>query len=117
MNFKNLKISQKVFLSFLIIIALLLITSIFQIYNFSRLTSLNANESKRSKDAIYISENSAIGAEAYRIIADAIINKNKNQSLADWDANKRAVERKYQVIENLVDTKQEEKWLQETKDA
>lgn len=117
MNFNNLKIAQKVLFAFVLVIVLFSGVSAYQVYNLFALNKLNASETKRSEDAIYISEHGNIGTESYRIIADAIINRNTNQSIADWQKNKRTVEHNYKYFGDLVDTKEEEEWLEETKNA
>ena len=117
MNFKKLKIAQKILFTFSIVIILFSGVSVFQLFNLETLSNLQDAQAKRAEDAVYISEHSNIGTVSYRIVADAIINRNKNESIADWQKNKRVVETNFKIFEELVDTKEEEEWLAETKSA
>ena len=114
---KNLKIGQKILLAFLVAIFSFSGVSVYILYNMAQLNSLQKIQSKRASDVEYIAEKSAIPIEAYRIIADAIINRDENEAMSSWMTQKRESEDFFKKLNTIVDTDQEVAWLTETKDS
>jgi methyl-accepting chemotaxis protein len=114
---KNLKIAQKLFVAFSVIILIFLALSVYEIYNLNYLGKLQDNGSKLANDAIVVADNSALGPKTYQVIADAIINRNLTESLASWakiqDENAKA----FAKIAKIVDTPEETQLLEKAKAA
>lgn len=112
---KTLKIGQKIFLAFLVVSLLFLGVAVFQILNIRSMQTLQDQGAKRSEDAVFIASNSNLGAVTYQIIADAIINRDENNSTGDWAKRKKNVEKTLDHLETIVDTEAEKKWLEEVR--
>jgi len=113
---KNLKIGQKILLGFVVVIIIFTSIAIFQFININTLNNLEDDSNYRSNDAIYIAQNSAIGTDTYKIIADAIINKKENEIKNEWKKNSIKSKKIYEELATIVDTKEEREWLQDSKD-
>jgi methyl-accepting chemotaxis protein len=83
----------------------------------NRLKEIQDSGSKLSEDAIYVADNSSIGAELYRIIADAQINRNYSESQKEFNKAQTENIPVFDKIGNIVDTDEEKKLFQNTKEA
>ena len=117
MNLKRLKIGQKLTFGFLLAIILFTGVAFYQIYEMNELSGLQDISVKRSEDAIYIANQSHFGEVTYRIIADAIINRDENGTRSDWVKRKNEVNRYIATFKELVDTEVEEQWLIEVEET
>ena len=113
MKFENLKIADKIILGFTIIILMFLSIIFYQLKVINSLHTLENNEFKRSSDAIYVSNNSQFALGTYRILADAIINRNVNISRSNWMNDKQKVNIFLTELGKIVDTDAEKIHLQE----
>jgi len=106
-SLSNLPIKTKLLLSFGVVLLLFLGVSLFQIYSLNKMGKLQDEGAKRAEDALYISENSQLGAVSYRIIADAIINKDEENTYYVWRKRKDEVNVIIERINRIIDTDQE----------
>lgn len=112
---KNLKIGQKVLMSYILVIAVLIGVGAYIVLRFNKLGQLQDEGAVRAHHSNVVSHYSSFGAEAYQIIADAIINRNSDAQ-ANWNANKEVVTGILSEVEEIVDTPSERTWLKEAKE-
>lgn len=112
--FKNLSIRAKLILSFFVVIALFVAIAIYQIINLDRIRELQDAGNKRAEDAIFISKEGNLGDHTYRIIADAIINRDKEVTKFKWLKIKEENKQAFNQLRKIMDTEQEKKWLNES---
>lgn len=110
---KNLKISQKLIVSFFIVIALFTGVSIFQLIQQKRLAKLQDEGAQRSHALVYAKESSAMGYKMYQVVADAIINNNINEALTKWNEIKKDVNDDLSNLEKVIDTDIEKQYFQQ----
>ncbi len=84
-------------------------------FGFNKLNGISIELQGRSKDSVQITTASYTGAELYQIIADSIINNNLAASAKDWHNGKALAEKRWQTLEQIIDTDQEKQWLQSAK--
>ncbi len=111
---KKLKIGQKVLMSYILVIAILIGVGSYIVFQFNRLGQMQDEGAKRSNHSNVVSHYSSFGSESYRIIADAIINRNADAQ-ADWKAQKEVVAGILNEISEIVDTPNERTWFNEAK--
>lgn len=113
----RLKIGHKFILAFAIIIALFSAVAIYQIQNISLLNKYEEELVGRAVDAQYFADNANLGIVTYRVIADAIINRNETETYSKWRKDRDITEDIYQKFNQVADTKEEKQWLKESKSA
>jgi methyl-accepting chemotaxis protein len=113
---QNLKIRQKLMISFFLIIFIFVGISLYQIYTAQYLDELQFASEKRALDANYITEKSSMGSEIYQLIADAIINRDRDESKFNWLKSKNDANEAYSKLSKIVDTDEEEKWVNSSKE-
>ena len=116
MNFKNLKISQKLFVSFAIVVAVFVSATLYQIISLRNLGELQHEGARRALDALDANEAAALGYQMYQIIADAQINKDLEANGEEWKELSMEDEEDFKHLENIVDTDAEKEWLAEAKE-
>ena len=107
--FKNLKIGQKLFGGFFVVIILLVLMAVYQINKTVTLGELQDEGSKRAKDAIEVSAINMRIDELYSTIANMIINRNLNETGKEYNKMKEVVLSDIKRIGELVDTEEERK--------
>jgi methyl-accepting chemotaxis protein len=80
-----------------------------------QLAELQDEGNKRSVDAGDARFASQMGARSYQVIADAIINRNLDESAKHWDAAKQAMRADLDKMDKIVDTDAERQWLDEAR--
>lgn len=113
MKFKDLKISQKLFFSFFIVVTIFTASSVFQIINLKTLSDLQTQGAKFAIDAQDVNEASALGYEMYKVIADAQINRDYKASQQNWNQFTQEAESDLQNLENIIRTDEEKQWLKD----
>ena len=108
----KLKISQKLVLLFLVILVLTGCAAIYQIITLKRLGEIQDHGAGRANDAIYVAENSNVGIACYQIIADAIINRDLDNSKIDWNNRKILNADIFSKISKIVENDEEKQLLQ-----
>lgn len=111
MNFRNLKIGQKLTVVFALLLALFAATSIYQIIILNQLTKLQDEETRRANDAVLITEAIGMPYKLYAVFADAIINRDLEANAADWAELTLEMKRDMDSLQLIVDTEQEKVWL------
>jgi CHASE3 domain sensor protein len=111
--YKNMSIKQKLFSGFGVLVFLFLIYSLFQITKVNNLGDLQHESANRGNDAVKVTEMVADLSDLYAISADMIINGYTLESKKDFDDMKKEILEDIKVLEKIVDTDQEAKWLKE----
>jgi len=111
----NMTIKAKLFLN--IAAATLAIGSLIAISNLglSRLAHLQDEGAQRSSDSSDGFEAASLGAEMYQIIADAVINRNLEESAKLWAAKKSEALGDIDKIAAMADTPEEKRWAEEAR--
>jgi len=109
MKLKTLKIYQQISISFALVLLIFILSGINQYVRIKQLGHLQHQGAKRANDAIIAEEASALSFQLYRVIADAHINRNKEETKRQWDLIVREVEMDFKVLSTLIDTQQEQK--------
>ncbi len=108
MKITNLKISVKIYLGFLIILVIFMLHSGYLILQIGALGELQDAGTKRTEDTLEIKDINDRMNEVYRVIADAIINRNLNVTRKDFVEIKANADRDIERIFKLVDTAEEQ---------
>jgi methyl-accepting chemotaxis protein len=113
--FKNLKIGQKLYLAFGLIVTIFLGTATYQLYSINKLQELQDEGNKRNVDANVVSDAKSMGSRTYQIIANTIINRNLNESKAKWQKIKEENSEILSRVQKIADTPDEIKAYEKTK--
>ncbi len=81
---RKLKIGQKIIIVFGLILLIFIGIGSFQIFSINHLGQIQDQSRKRAEDAIYVAGASGLGAKTYQVIADAIINRDMNETKLKW---------------------------------
>ena len=114
---KNLKISQKLIVSFMVIIALFAASSSYNIYQLKQLSIMQDEGAKRGNDAVVIAEAAEMGNALYSVYADAIINRELEKNRKEWDEIKKETLWDLENVQKIVDTPEEERLIKEAKEV
>ena len=101
---RNLKIGAKLVLGFLSVVALFGAIAIYQITTLGRLAELQDEGAKRAEDAIKLNDIKINMKSAYTVIADAIINRDLEVSVKDFEGLKKTAVEDIASVLALVDT-------------
>lgn len=109
----NLKVGQKLFVGFGLCILAILGLVFFNSFQIQSLDVLQARGAKRAQNAILAGAVASEAAKLYRIIADAEINENFDDTRKNWAAEKQIAERllAQSAAEALADDSAEEQKL------
>lgn len=110
---KNLKIAQKLVVSFTIVILLFVMVSVYQLYQQNKLKLLQDEGALRANALVYAKESAAMGYKLYVAVADAIINRDFTQTQKDWNETKTDANGDMANLEKVVDTQIERDYLKE----
>ncbi len=112
---KNLKISQKLIVSFAIVIGLFVMVSIYQLSQQSRLAKLQDEGALRANALTNAKEVESMGTKLYQVVADAVINRDLANSQRVWEEVKEDAKGDIANLEKIVDTNVERDLLKEAK--
>ena len=112
---KNLKISQKLIVSFMIIIVVFIASSSYNIYHLRQLGKMHDEGAKRGEHAVIISEAAEMGNTMYSVFADAIINRDLVANKKEWDEIQKEMISDLDKVQNIVDTEEEKRLAAEAK--
>ncbi len=115
MNFKNLKIGQKLILSFSIVLLALIGLASYTIYQLNNLKQLQDDGAKRSADAIKAQESRRVGYKLYQVIADAQLNGYSNEVQTKWEEYKKEGQNIFTKLAEHADTDEEKGFIQTAK--
>ncbi len=110
---KNLKISQKLIVSFFVVIALFTLASTYQLVQQRKLAKLQDEGALRAHALVYAKESSAMGYKMYQVVADAIINNNITEALTKWNETKKDVNDDLSNLEKVIDADIEKQYFQQ----
>jgi len=113
---KNLRISLKLIVSFTVVIGLFVMVSIYQLSQQNKLAKLQDEGGIRADALMNAKEIEAMGTKLYQVVADAIINKDLNNSQRVWNETKADVQKDIADLEKIVDTGTERDLLKEAKE-
>lgn len=113
MNFKNMKIGQKLVLSFTVVLSIFVFVAVNQVFNMGSLGDLQDEGAGRAADALTIIEIDMLLDESYSVIADAIINENIAASKEEFGKIKARAAADIRTVLELADTEQEKKDAEE----
>ena len=96
----------------------LIILAVVVIYNISKLNDLQVFEEEyavRAADAVVIEEAAGMASKIYLVIAEAIINRNLNESMRFWNEVTEEMDSDLANLAKIVDTPAEKQWLSDAK--
>ncbi|MBN1182145.1 MAG: HAMP domain-containing protein [Bacteroidales bacterium] len=114
---KNLKIGQKLILSFFILILLFAGASTYQLIQLKKLAQLQHDGAQRATDAIDATETSSLGYQLYHIVADAQINRDFSTVEKEWNVVKDELLTDLDHLSTMTHTEEEKAWLNEARDV
>lgn len=108
MNFKNLKIGVKIYLSFLMVLLIFMVTSAYQVSQTGTLGALQDVAAKRTADVLEIKDIAYRVSDAYTVMADAVINRDLNATHKTLAELKQSADQDIRKVLELVDTAEEQ---------
>lgn len=112
---KNLKISLKLIISFMIIIVIFIASSIYNISQLEQLSAIQADAADRAEHAVAITEAAEIGNSLYTVFADAIIRKDLVRNKKEWDEANEELQKDLSMIESIIDAPEEKRLFSDAK--
>jgi methyl-accepting chemotaxis protein len=111
--FKNMKISVRMSLNAaLALLAVFLVAGV-SLSGVRTLAEMQDSGFSRSKDALLATSGAGLGAESYQIIADAVINRQLDETARDWDAIKSKAQNTFKQLQASADTDEERRLIGE----
>ena len=107
MNIKNFKIGTKLAAGFILVVLIFVGVAAYQIFSLSSLSALQDEGAGRADDALEISAISKRVDGVYAVIADAIINRNLEESKQNFAQIKKVALADIKRVHELVDTEAE----------
>ncbi|MFQ3580050.1 MAG: methyl-accepting chemotaxis protein [Bacteroidales bacterium] len=101
---KNLKIREKLIVSFTILIVLFTLAMVFVLYQLNDLRTLQDESFKRAEDAVVATEASMMGYKLYRVIADAQINRDLSATKKQWREATSECRSDMNILSTIADT-------------
>jgi methyl-accepting chemotaxis protein len=110
---KDLKISQKITISFLVVIVLFLFVASYTLVQLSILNKLHGETEQRAHDSVAIEEAAGMSDALYSVFADAIINRELSVNKREWKEVKGEAIQDLENIGKIVDTPEEKQYLRD----
>ena len=104
---RNLRLGTKIFSGFALVIVIFSLVAAYQIFSIQELGELERLGTERSKDALDVNEVLSRVSEVYPVIADGIINRDIEETLAGFAAAKEQAKKDMALVHELVDTEEE----------
>lgn len=79
----------------------------------NHLRSLQDEGAKRAEDALLAANGARVGLSLYTVIADAVINRNLEESAKIWAETKERNLKRLEEVARAVDTKEEKEWAED----
>jgi len=115
--FNNMKIANKIWLNtFVALAAFILVESIY-LMDIQSLATIRSKCLKYMKDTAVVSAGSHLGADLYQVIADAVINRNLDNTERDWSEGKIAAANILERMSEIADTAEQKAWVVASKQA
>ncbi len=102
--FNNLKLGTKIFGGILFVILLFSGVAVYQMFSMSTLGALQDDGAERAKDALAVNEVLTRVSEVYPVIADAMINRNIEETRKGFADIKKQASKDIKQVQDLVDT-------------
>ncbi len=112
---KNLKISQKLIVSFMSIVVLFLFSGGYSVYQLWELGKMQDEAAQRADDAVIIGEAAEMGNKCYSVYADAIISRELKKNKQEWDEVEKETIDDLDNVQGIVDTPEEKRMIAEAK--
>ena len=109
----NLTIAKKLYYGFGMVALIILILVIFNLSTLSNLHDLQEEGAQRAADAVIVQEVTGMSAQAYSVIADAIINRELEKNAQEWDEKYTEMLEDMELVGKLVDTPEEIEWVKQ----
>lgn len=110
MKISDFSIGTRLIVSFLAVICIMGGAISYQIVQMKHLAELYDKNSIRDKEAVAVKDISNHLEELYSIIADAIINKNLEESRKDFNQAKLTAQKDIAAVKSMADTPEERTW-------
>ena len=114
---QNLRIGTKVTLAFSIIAFVLLGYSLFQKISMSNLSKQQDEGAALAEASNFTALNSNLSEVSYSIVADAIINRKKDETYSSWENRKKDVAVIFNKLDSIVDTDEEKNLMKSVDEA
>ena len=101
---KNLKVSQRLFTIVACACIVMLVLAAINWSVLSSMATLRDEGVSKANNAGRIKDDSNLGAQAYRIIADSFINRNFEESQKRWDESNKQFEASLTFASSIADT-------------
>jgi methyl-accepting chemotaxis protein len=112
----KLKISQKIIAVFILITAIVVGFTLYQISVLTDLGKLQDTSYTRSTQLDFVAQHSRLADGTYRIIADAIINRHKDETMKNWADRKKVVADYFAEFSKISDKPEETAWVLKAQD-
>jgi methyl-accepting chemotaxis protein len=113
----KLTIGRKLSFGFGIVVVLLIGLASYNLIQLKHLRELQDEGAGRADDAIVVTEAASMSYKMYQVIADAVINRNIEQTMKDWEEVEEEVVFDLDNIANRVDTEKEAADLKSSREA
>ena len=113
MGFKDVKIGGKLIIAFLAVILIFGGISAYQVFSLRKLAGLQDEGAQRAEDALHLNDIKIDIGEVYPVIADAVINRDLEETYKLFEVVKEVAESNIKAIAELVDTDAEREKAEE----
>ncbi|HLO64638.1 MAG TPA: methyl-accepting chemotaxis protein, partial [Azonexus sp.] len=110
----NLSIKQKLILNIVLIVVATVALVGISMQGISTLREMQDEGAQRANDAVFMEDAANIGVDMYVVVADAVINRNLDESRKDWAEAKKNGLGKLAHVKEIVDTPEEQKLAEES---
>ncbi len=113
MGFKDIKIGSKLIIAFLAVIVIFGGISAYQVFSLRKLSRLQDEGAQRAEDALQLNDIKIDIEEVYPVIADAVINRDLEETYKLFEVVKEEAESNIKAIAELADTDAEREEAEE----
>lgn len=114
---KNLKIGQKLLISFAIVLILLTSVNVYSYYGIQKLKQIESQGVKRNQNALRSKQASYIGERIFKIITDAEIDRDFIALKKKWQIVKDSTEADMKYVESIVDNDKDKKYVKQARES
>jgi methyl-accepting chemotaxis protein len=108
-----LSVKHRLILSLIVSITAVVVLIGLSAASMSRMAGMQDESANRSLDSINLADAQNIGARLYQVVADAVINRNLQESRKDWVEMKKAAQEELVLVAKAADTDMERRWTAE----
>jgi len=112
----RLKISQKIIAVFVLLAIIIVGFTVYQLSVMDKLGKIQDDGSIRTEHLSYIAQHSRLADGTYRIIADAIINRNHETTVKDWAQRKKEVAGYFAEFDKITDSPEEKAFVSKARE-